>query len=69
MNGLEALKYLDDHNLNWHDNPTKEKVSIVKKELEDFEWLKSKLNLQFLNTLSLEDKVKVLEILGVQVTY
>ena len=36
MNGLEALKYLDEHNLNWHDNPTKKAVKIIENELKAF---------------------------------
>ena len=57
--------HIDCNNL----NETIDCLEIIKKELEDFNWLKSKLNCQFVDTLSLEDKIKVLEILGVKVTY
>lgn len=40
--GLEALKYLDEHNLNWHENPTKRYVAIIKKELKALEIIKKK---------------------------
>lgn len=38
--GLEALKYLDEHNLNWHDNPTKKYVDIIEKELKALELIR-----------------------------
>lgn len=47
--GLEALKYLDEHNLNWHDNPTKKYVDIIEKELKALKIIKEKeVNTRFL---------------------
>ena len=47
--GLEALEYLDEHNLNWHDNPTKERVNTVKKYLKSIDILKLVLGLNATN--------------------
>lgn len=47
-----------------------EELSIIEKDLEDFEWLKSKLNLQFFDTLSNpEDKLRLLKIIGLEIRY
>lgn len=38
----------------------------IEKDLNDFEWLKTKLNLAFLESLGcVEDKIKVLKIMGI----
>ena len=42
MTGLEVLKELDEHCITWHDNPTKEKVEIIRKNLEALEIIKEK---------------------------
>lgn len=43
------------------------KFENVKNTLKDFEWLKHKLNLTFLNSLSSpEDKERVMKIMGVE---
>lgn len=48
----------------------KEEIEQIEKDLENFEWLKSKLNLTFLNSLSsIEDKERLLEIMGVKISY
>lgn len=40
MKSLEALKELDEHCITWHDNPTKEKIKIIEKELKALEIIK-----------------------------
>lgn len=51
-------------------NANEQRISFlsnkIEKDLEDFEWLKSKLNLVFLDTLNnLEDKIRVLKMMGI----
>lgn len=49
-----------------HDKKYSEEViSAIEKDLEDLEWLKKKVNLAFIDTLPPGDKIKLLEILGV----
>lgn len=48
----------------------KEDIERLKRDLEDFEWLKSKLNLAFLDTLpNSDDKERLLEIMGIKISY
>lgn len=43
-----------------------EELYIIETALEDFNWLKSMINLTFLNSLSVpEDKMRVMKIMGV----
>ena len=64
MKALEALRKIVDYH--YIDNEDEE-LDIIEKALKDFEWLKSKLNLTFLHSLSSpEDKMRVMKIMGVE---
>ena len=39
---------------------------IIEKELKDFEWLKSKISIEWFDKLSTDDKLKLMEIMGVK---
>jgi len=43
-----------------------DKWEIIEKALEDFEWLKEHIGFQLLDHLSTSDKIKLLEIMGVE---
>ena len=63
--GLEALERLHKHSY----KDMKEKIvcfKTIEKELKDFEWLKSKINIDFFYQLPSDDRVKLAEILGVK---
>ena len=69
IKGLEALERLNNivaYDENGELIPIDEDLSIIKKELKDFEWLKSKINIDFFYQLSSEDRVKLAEILEVE---
>ena len=41
-------------------------LTIIEKELKDFEWLKSKINIDFFYSLPSDDKLKLIEIMGIK---
>ena len=68
--GLEALaklRYFDEHTL-IKDNKFRimGELDIIESELKDFEWLKSKIGIDFFYNLPTEDRVKLAKILGVK---
>lgn len=72
MTSKEALKMLETRcrlfaNDGLEIEETYQAKETIKKDLEDFEWLKSKLNFPFIDALSeIKDKERVLEILGLK---
>ena len=64
---LDALKHLEK-SINFYGSYYDMYCwSVLNEALEDFEWLKHKLNLTFLNSLSSpEDKMRVMKIMGVE---
>ena len=64
---LEALKHLEKSINFYRSYYDMYCWSVLNEALEDFEWLKHKLNLTFLNSLSSpEDKMRVMKIMGVE---
>lgn len=68
--GLEALERMYEHG-EWDFSMDMEydveiDRDIIEKELKDFEWLKSKINFDFFYQLPSEDRIKLAEILGVE---
>ena len=45
------------------------KFAKIEKELKDFEWLKSKFSIEWFDKLSTDDKLRVMEIMGVKYEY
>ena len=41
-------------------------IDTIEQKLKDFEWLKSKINIDFFYQLPTEDRVKLAEILGIK---
>lgn len=76
--GLEALEKVKDFEIQFggYDETGEYKnyislyqtpeYQVIRKELKDFEWLKSKINIDFFYQLPSEDRVKLAEILGVK---
>ena len=63
--GLRALKRITDF-LKVNTPHWKQDVSYIEKELKDYEWLKSKINIDFFYQLSSDDRLKLVEIMGVK---
>ena len=72
---LEALKELrkatthqidDDCPYAYTVNYYEDEENIIENALKNYEWLKSKINIDFFYQLSSEDRVKLAEILGVK---
>ena len=76
--GLEALETIKNITIipNYEENGVgrivfaseiyKEQIDLIEKELEDFEWLKEHIGFQLLDNLSTSEKIKLLEIMGVE---
>lgn len=64
---LEALQVIVE---NKGLNGIKEPVEIIETALKDLEWLKTKLDIDFMNRLSVpEDKIRLLKIMGLEVEF
>ena len=63
--GLEALgKITGTQNLTMYEQ--NECLKTIENELKDFEWLKSKISIEWFDKLSTDDKLKLMEIMGVK---
>ena len=60
--GLEALKRV----VEWFEIENVKDIETIEKELKDFEWLKSKISIEWFDKLSTDDKLKLMEIMGVK---
>lgn len=65
--GLEAFENIKDEILEWTEG-YEEDLDIIEKELKDFEWLISKLTIDFVHNLTdPEDKMRVLSFFGIRI--
>lgn len=66
MTSKEALEYLiENKRMHWiREDKSEEALKSIKKDLDDFEWIKSKFNFAFLESLDVEDRIKILSIMG-----
>ena len=60
--GLEALERVRETLATIQETD----CNIIEKDLKDYEWLKSKIGIDFFYQLSSDDRVKLAEILGVK---
>lgn len=67
--GFDYYRYNDARRCCENVNETDE-YNIIENALKDLEWLKSKLDIDFINRLSVpEDKIRLLKIMGLEVEF
>ena len=60
--GLKALKEFREHY--FFELDEEENLNAIEKDLNDFEWLKSKVSIDWFDKLSSDDKIRFMEIMG-----
>ena len=66
--GLETLERLENDEY-YTDYEYRVAYDVIRKELKDFEWLKSKISIEWFDKLSTDDKLKLIEIMGIKYEY
>lgn len=63
LDKLKIIRHIHDTECGEDESINKD-FDIIEKELKDFEWLKSKVSIDWFDKLSSDDKIRFMEIMG-----
>ena len=70
LNDLRNCGLVKDDVVCFTKKAFEKRLDIIESTLKDFEWLKSKLDIDFMNRLSVpEDKIRLLKIMGLEIEF